>query len=54
MTRPPFPKARLRAFKVLVSLSPSETATLRKAAGEQPLAVWIREAALRAAQRGKR
>jgi hypothetical protein len=52
--RPPFPKAKLRAYKVLVSLSPGETKALRAAAAGEPLAAWIRDAALRAARRGKR
>jgi hypothetical protein len=52
--RPPLPKAKLRAYKVLVSLSPSETKAIRTAAAGEPLAAWIREAALRAARRGKR
>ena len=49
--RPPFPKAKLRAYKVLVFLSPSETKALRAAAAGVPLAAWIRETALRAAAR---
>jgi hypothetical protein len=54
MGRPPFPRAKLRAYKVLVSLSPSEKAAIRAAAGDEALAAWIRAAALRAARRSKR
>jgi len=49
--RPALPKAKLRAFKVLVALNPSEEAALRKAAGGVPLAAWMRAMALRAAAR---
>jgi hypothetical protein len=51
MGRPPFPKAKLRSFKVLVALNPTEAVAIRKAAGGVPLSVWIRDMALRAAAR---
>ena len=49
--RPPLPKAQLRAYKVLISLSPREAKAIETAARGAPLAVSIREAALRAARR---
>jgi hypothetical protein len=52
--RPPLQKGKLRAYKVLVSLSPGETKVIRAAAGGAPLAAWIRNAALRAARMSKR
>jgi hypothetical protein len=52
--RPPFPKAMRRGYKVLVSLSASETKAIRAAAGDDPLAAWIRDVALRAARRRAR
>ena len=52
--RPPLPRAKLRAYEVLVSLSPSETKAIRAAAGDVPVAAWIRNAALHVARRSKR
>jgi len=49
--RPPFPKAKLRTVKVLVSLSPGEARAIRAAAGDEPVAAWLREVGLRAARR---
>ena len=45
--RPPLSKARLRAYKVLVALNPSEEKAIRAAADGEALATWIRDAALR-------
>jgi hypothetical protein len=52
--RPPLPKAKLRAYKVLVALNPIEEKAIRAAAADVSLTAWIRDAALRAARRGKR
>jgi len=50
MGRPPFPLSQRRTQKVLLALTRSELAAIRRAAGEQPVAVWTRQAALRAAR----
>jgi len=49
--RAPYPPHKLRSFKTLVALTPGEAAAIRSAAGSKPIAVWIRDVALRAARR---
>lgn len=51
--RPPFPASKLRSHKVLVSLTPGELVVLKRAAGREPLAVYLRRIGLRAAARRK-
>lgn len=49
--RPPYPPAKLRTVKVLVSLTAAEAAAIKRAAGGEPVAVYLRRVGLRAAQR---
>jgi len=49
--RPPIAKAERRSYKVLVALNVAEARAIRAAAGDVPLAVWLRELGLRAARR---
>jgi hypothetical protein len=49
--RPPLPRTKLRAHKVLVALTPGELAAIKRAAQGEPLAVFLRRVGLRAARR---
>src|SRR5215468_8634449 len=49
--RPPYPASRRRTHKTLVSLTTEELALIRRAAAGAPIAVWIRNVALRTARR---
>lgn len=47
----PKPPAEKQSEKILLSVTPAEYALLKRAAGKQPLATFIREISLRSARR---
>lgn len=52
--RKPRPPQTVRSVPILLRVSPVERAALDAAAGDVPLATWLRDVALRAARRRTR
>jgi len=52
--RPPLPPGQKQSERVFVNLTPSEREALERAAGEEPLAAYLRRLVLRHLARSRR